>query len=258
MRAVRNARGGPFREYISLVIRLTKTPYDMRSCGMNRGPQVNRGVCFRLISDESRQSAPHPRRRRSDTDPVSVVHARRQGCLNRTLRVAVVLDHICRIFRDLCDRMLPCRISRCFVKMIERVSKLSAAAMASADFSFTVFERALPPFYEEGLGKITTMPAYEKTYVRDDDLYVEPNDTCRMIATASVKGEAVGYVAVSRSWNGCAQIDEIMISRPHRGEGIGRARRCSGPRRTICRSCDWKLRIPTSQRAVSMSATVSS
>jgi len=114
-------------------------------------------------------------------------------------------------------------VLRTGVKMIERVSKLSAVAVASADFSFTVFEKALLPFNEEGLGKIKTIPAYEKIYVRDDDLYVEPNDTCRMIATASVKGEVVGYVAVSRSWNGCAQIDEIMISRPHRGAGIGRA-----------------------------------
>lgn len=44
----------------------------------------------------------------------------------------------------------------------------------------------------------------------------------RMIAVARVNEDVVGYVAVSRSWNQCAQIDDIMISRNHRRCGLGR------------------------------------
>jgi streptothricin acetyltransferase len=107
--------------------------------------------------------------------------------------------------------------------LIERVRKLSAAALENADFSVRVGEKALPPFNEDGLARVITVPAYDKVYPRDDALYEDADDSCRMIATASIHGSVVGYVAVSRCWNGCAQIDDIMISRPHRGSGLGRA-----------------------------------
>ncbi|MDX0505964.1 GNAT family N-acetyltransferase [Sinorhizobium medicae] len=34
------------------------------------------------------------------------------------------------------------------------------------------------------------------------------------------KSELVGYVSVSRDWNGCAIIDDIAVARPYRRHGI--------------------------------------
>lgn len=104
---------------------------------------------------------------------------------------------------------------------IERVSVLSKSAIAGIDFSFTVTEEAVQPFDGQSL-HVVPVSAYDKAYPRDDELFVKTSTTERMIATISVREDLVGYVAVSRAWNGCALIDDIQLSRQHRGLGLGR------------------------------------
>ncbi|MDX0524899.1 GNAT family N-acetyltransferase [Sinorhizobium medicae] len=42
----------------------------------------------------------------------------------------------------------------------------------------------------------------------------------RVLFACSAKSELVGYVSVSRDWNGCAIIDDIAVARPYRRHGI--------------------------------------
>lgn len=105
---------------------------------------------------------------------------------------------------------------------IERVAKLSAIAIAEVDFSIIVSEEAVPPFDGSKLNNIRSIPEYGKTYPQDDALFEEADARQRMIAVAQTSEGVVGYVAISRSWNQCAQIDDIMISRNHRRRGLGR------------------------------------
>ena len=100
---------------------------------------------------------------------------------------------------------------------------LSAAMLAKSDFSITVQQEAIPPFDGPSLVNVQSVAAYEKKYPCDETLFVEATASERMIVTANLSGETVGYVAVSHAWNECAEIDEIMISRANRGAGLGRA-----------------------------------
>jgi ribosomal protein S18 acetylase RimI-like enzyme len=107
---------------------------------------------------------------------------------------------------------------------IERMTRLIPAALEAADFSVSVTEEAIAPF--DGPGLITVVKLlvpYVKTYPRDGALYVEADPAQRMIAVVKVGMDVVGYVAVLHAWNECAQIDDIMISRSHRGIGLGRS-----------------------------------
>ncbi|MDX0430819.1 GNAT family N-acetyltransferase [Sinorhizobium medicae] len=42
----------------------------------------------------------------------------------------------------------------------------------------------------------------------------------RVLFACLAKSELVGYVSVSRDWNGCAIIDDIAVARPYRRHGI--------------------------------------
>lgn len=106
---------------------------------------------------------------------------------------------------------------------ISRVSKLSASALARTDFSITIRQEAVPPFDGPHLINFQSVAPYEKTYPFNKALYEEASASERMVATVNILAETVGYIAVSRAWNQCAEIDEIMISRSHRGAGLGRA-----------------------------------
>lgn len=106
---------------------------------------------------------------------------------------------------------------------LKRVSKLSLAMLAKADFSITVRQEALPPFEGPDLVNIQFVAPYEKKYPCDEALFEEAMSSKRMIATANLSGDTLGYVAVSQAWNQCAEINDIMISRAYRGAGLGRA-----------------------------------
>lgn len=106
---------------------------------------------------------------------------------------------------------------------IRRVSKLSAVALARTDFSITIRQEAAPPFDGPHLINFQSVAPYQKTYRFNEALYEEASASERMVATANISAETVGYIAVSRAWNQCAEINDIMISRSHRGAGLGRA-----------------------------------
>lgn len=104
---------------------------------------------------------------------------------------------------------------------IEQVSRLRDEALATADFTVDVTKEALPPFDGTRLVNVMSVPRTLKTYPRQDSLFEVSDPSSRMIAIARVELNVVGYVAVSRSWNACVQLDAIMVSRQHRGAGIG-------------------------------------
>ncbi|WP_223218215.1 GNAT family N-acetyltransferase [Rhizobium wenxiniae] len=95
--------------------------------------------------------------------------------------------------------------------------------LAKADFSITVRQEALPPFEGPNLVNVQCVAPYEKKYPCDEALFEEAMASKRMIATANLSGDTLGYVAVSQAWNQCAEINDIMISRAYRGAGLGRA-----------------------------------
>lgn len=106
---------------------------------------------------------------------------------------------------------------------IRRVSKLDAITLEGANFALRVTEEAVPPFDVQRLFEVRPVPAYEKSYPRDAGLFDTAETAHRMIATAFIGGSLAGYVAVSRGWNKCAQIDDLMVSRDHRRRGVGQA-----------------------------------
>ena len=67
------------------------------------------------------------------------------------------------------------------------------------------------------------MASYVKHYPHSNELptATEPADT--MLAAARRDGRLLGFILVSRAWNGCAQVDDLSVDRAARRGGIARA-----------------------------------
>lgn len=91
----------------------------------------------------------------------------------------------------------------------------------ACDFSFEITSEVLPPFDGPGLGGIAELEAYRKTYdtnpaelmetaAEDDAALFVVRDADRML----------GYIALSISWNGYAEIDDIAVDASARRSGV--------------------------------------
>ncbi|KKX33894.1 GNAT family N-acetyltransferase [Rhizobium sp. LC145] len=100
---------------------------------------------------------------------------------------------------------------------IERVGRISTSDIADCDFSFDVTSELKAPW--DPFRDVEDVEAYGKTYEFHEDEARTDEDRA---VIAAIDGSRVrGYVIVSRSWNGYAEIDDIQIDRPLRGTGLG-------------------------------------
>lgn len=91
------------------------------------------------------------------------------------------------------------------------------------DFSFTVSEELTPEFDRPMRELIVPVDPYEKCYYnrpQDFSGYIDNFDA--QLFALHIDGQAAGYLAISRHWNGFALIEDIAIDRAFRQRGCGR------------------------------------
>jgi streptothricin acetyltransferase len=96
--------------------------------------------------------------------------------------------------------------------------------LAALDFSFAVDAVLAGPFDGPGLPPATPLAApYRKTYGFDPDALAHYLGDARALFVAVTAAQApVGYIAVSRGWNGYASVDDLAVDAAHRGRGAAR------------------------------------
>ncbi|MGO1001485.1 GNAT family N-acetyltransferase [Lysobacter sp. CA196] len=111
--------------------------------------------------------------------------------------------------------------------LVERLCAERIEAALSLDGSFLVDSR-LSLHARDGVidYELVPLPPYRKRYrdeADDDDLrdYLATED--RIAFVAIERGEVIGRVLVSTSWNGYAMIDDIAVDAGHRRSGAGAA-----------------------------------
>ena len=103
--------------------------------------------------------------------------------------------------------------------IVRRASVACVARLAQCDFSFEVAAELAEP-YETGR-TVSVDPPYLKNYgYNPDELteYLVRSDA--EVFIAEVGGAPVGYIAVSRGWNGFAVIEDIAVDASKRGNGL--------------------------------------
>ncbi|MEG0183105.1 MAG: GNAT family N-acetyltransferase [Stenotrophomonas sp.] len=103
---------------------------------------------------------------------------------------------------------------------IERVDSISAQALVAADFSFEIAEAAVPPFDGPGMPRVEAVAPRTKRYDSDASLSDAAADAERLLLAAWHGEELAGYLLATVSWNGCASIDDIAVSRRCRRAGV--------------------------------------
>ncbi|WDZ76072.1 GNAT family N-acetyltransferase [Ensifer adhaerens] len=98
------------------------------------------------------------------------------------------------------------------------------ADFAGCDFSFEVISEALPPFTGPGLGAVARVEAYTKTYEADPkELTDAATELDAALFCARINGRLAGYIALSKAWNGFAEVDDIAVDREARRTGVAKA-----------------------------------
>lgn len=92
-------------------------------------------------------------------------------------------------------------------------------AAAEADFSFEVDSAVVAPFDATPL-RTASLPPRQKIYPLDNALFLPRESKSAGLFVAEEEGAVAGYIAVSRAWNGCTEIDELAIARPFRRRGL--------------------------------------
>lgn len=92
---------------------------------------------------------------------------------------------------------------------------------AACDFSFDVTAEVLPPFDGPGLGGIRELEAYRKTYDTNPvELMEAASDDDAALFVVREADRMLGYIALSISWNGYAEIDDIAVDASARRAGV--------------------------------------
>jgi ribosomal protein S18 acetylase RimI-like enzyme len=92
-------------------------------------------------------------------------------------------------------------------------------AFTEADFSFDVDSVVVAPFDAVPL-RVASLPSRQKVYGLDNALFDPRDSKVAGLFVAEEGGAFAGYIAVSRAWNGCAEIDDLAIARPFRRRGL--------------------------------------
>ncbi|HEV7309879.1 GNAT family N-acetyltransferase [Ensifer sp.] len=107
---------------------------------------------------------------------------------------------------------------------IEPADGRFASAFAGCDFSFEVTIEALPPFSGPGLGAVAPVEPYMKSYEADaKELMDASAEADAALFTARVDGRLAGYIALSKAWNGFAEVDDIAVDRAARRAGVAKS-----------------------------------
>ncbi|WP_104664597.1 GNAT family N-acetyltransferase [Ensifer adhaerens] len=108
--------------------------------------------------------------------------------------------------------------------IVEPADARFVSDFAGCDFSFEITSEALPPFTGPGLGAIAFVESYIKSYQSDPqelvDAAAEPDTT---LLAARIDGRLAGYIALSKAWNGFAEVDDITVDKDARRAGVARA-----------------------------------
>ncbi|WP_077959703.1 GNAT family N-acetyltransferase [Ensifer adhaerens] len=108
--------------------------------------------------------------------------------------------------------------------IVEPADARFVSDFAGCDFSFEITSEALPPFTGPGLGDIAPVESYVKTYGSDpDELVGAAEEADAALFAARVDGRLAGYIALSKAWNGFAEVDDIAVDRHARRAGVARA-----------------------------------
>ncbi|PUA29237.1 MAG: hypothetical protein B0W54_01140 [Cellvibrio sp. 79] len=103
---------------------------------------------------------------------------------------------------------------------ITRTTNLTHKDINHCDFSFEITSELAPPY--DDLSKIKNFPKpFNKSYGFEESDFLNVDDD-KMLAVAKVSDLICGYVLVSKSWNGFAQIDDVAVDKKFRKSGLGR------------------------------------
>ncbi|RDL50045.1 dTDP-fucosamine acetyltransferase [Ensifer sp. M14] len=108
--------------------------------------------------------------------------------------------------------------------IIEPADARFAADFAACDFSFVVTSETVAPFDGPGLSGTRPVDAYRKTYDTDPaDLMEAAAERDAALFVSRAEGRLLGYIALSKSWNGYAEIDDIAVDASARRLGVAAA-----------------------------------
>lgn len=102
---------------------------------------------------------------------------------------------------------------------IEKVATLSVDELNACDFSLDIAHELNAPYQD--LLDCRPVPLRRKDYGFDPAGWAQEAAGRHALFQATARGRLAGFVAISESWNGMAEIAEIAVDRAHRGRGIG-------------------------------------
>ncbi|MCU5771199.1 GNAT family N-acetyltransferase [Erwiniaceae bacterium BAC15a-03b] len=97
-------------------------------------------------------------------------------------------------------------------------------SLSELDYGFRVTKEFVAVFDRPVSQNLKRVEAYEKHYFNDPQqfsTYIDSTDSALFIAQR--QQQWVGYLAVSRNWNGLALVEDIAVDRHARQLGCGRA-----------------------------------
>ncbi|MFS2222381.1 GNAT family N-acetyltransferase [Pantoea sp. B65] len=107
---------------------------------------------------------------------------------------------------------------------VSPASATMLSSLSALDYSFRVDQEFVAVFDSPVSQNLKPVEIYEKHYFNDPQQfsgYVDSIDSALFIARR--QQQLLGYLAVSRNWNGLALVEDIAVDRPARQAGCGRA-----------------------------------
>ncbi|AOR71587.1 GCN5 family acetyltransferase [Burkholderia stabilis] len=102
---------------------------------------------------------------------------------------------------------------------IEQASGLPADELERCDFSFEIAWELNAPYQD--LLDLRALPVRRKDYGFDPAGWAHDASGSAALFRATADGRLAGFVAISQSWNGMAEIAELAVDRRYRRQGIG-------------------------------------
>jgi ribosomal protein S18 acetylase RimI-like enzyme len=102
---------------------------------------------------------------------------------------------------------------------IEQATDLPADELDGCDFSFEIAWELNPPYRD--LLDLRALPVRRKDYGFDPAGWAREASGRTALFRATAGGRLAGFVAITESWNGMAEIAELAVYRACRRQGIG-------------------------------------
>ncbi|MGS0896745.1 GNAT family N-acetyltransferase [Burkholderia stagnalis] len=135
---------------------------------------------------------------------------------------------------------------------IEQAATLPADELDGCDFSFEIAWALNAPYQD--LLDLRALPVQRKDYGFDPGGWAGEASARTALFRASAGGRLAGFVAITESWNGMAEIAELAVERRCRRQGIGQLLLAAAEAWARCRGFGF-MRLETQANNVAACST---